>query len=1610
MACLAAFAALCPAVALAVPAPAGALIESQAVVSYFNTELGIYESVSTNVVVTRVNSVKAIEVVSDQTVFMAPASVGQFAFFIRNTGNAPLSPSATLEQVAGHHANLVDIRAVIDQNRNGTADPGEWELTPDMAIELPVGGELPVIVQFATPASSHDGQLAALRLSAKDGSVADAATGTVIMSSTGLVLEKSATENEVQAGGRLRYGLRLRNNGANAVAAYAQLDGSSILIDGAAASGILVRDARPLNTRVVNAESAAGFVGLYHVAGQPTHTYVTTLPQDPSAVDAVAFFRAGDYPGGISANLAFEVAVAGNAQEGFILNEASTWQQSGEDLVEVRSNLVRTPVEGGEAALTYAAPDGRPISTAALNSNVRLHLSAAACNTTPGADSVRIRIATDPEADLETAVATETGPNTGLFTTALIPIQRVLPVVQGDSVVSGDRNTKVSASATCGGQTVSAILTVNPGGFVFHSASNVAIPGATVILYDASGAEIERIVSDADGFYVVSAAQNAGAYRIEVLPPEGFSFPSDRKVFPALGRNVDAEASYGAAFTTTGAFSGIDIPLDPDASSVLRLEKSVDEANPAPGDILVYSLTLTNTTGIGLVSAAIRDGLPKGISYLEGTARLDGKPVEVSGFPGRNLTFDLGFVGPDDTVALTYMAAVDPTAQGRLANVALASGNLAGRGEVLSNEARALVRIQRDGGVFSDEGVVLGKVYADLNGNGQQDRYLAAGRNAADGALERVEPGVPGVKLQFSNGASVVTDIDGKYSLPGLPPGSHVIAVSTPTLPATVKLRSTTARDALSPQSRYLRLLPGQVVSEYFAVSPREGVSREEVLAELESRRQAYAENIAASKTVSVPERLNPGGEEWVDYFGRLSSSRREAAKTTETQIVAREQSEEESAESGKADAPQALALDRTRDLEAEIRGLSPALGFLDLEADSLVNSDIVSVRIKGPAEGKLGLNLNGEPVSDGQVGQRVVYASGGVQAAEYVAIRLEGGRNRLEATFSDPFGNVRERNEITVLAPGRPARIELVAPPAAFADPASAIPVLIRFVDADGVPTHASMDVTLETSGRGRWGAEDIRATEPGVQVFVDKGEALVDYYPPALSGTHKIAVRNGLGRYEAEVKLLADDSKRIGAGVVEGVVRLPGSVEPATGLEGFDGVTTGVGGELYTYTVPAGVTRVKVRLVGGVGGTGDNFLRTPFSKGGAARIIDAIVNVVPGDTITGTVGSGGGVNGFSDNGGAGGSGTGRGGDGGDTTSITGGSPGGGGGGGTSLALGGTTVLKAGGGGGGGGAAGASSGSTAPDPKDGGNARTPTANANCNSSGNGASAADISGSSDGGSGGGGGGGYTGGKAGSGYPYNATSSGTASEGGGSCYSNKSGLFVRTPSSSLTAVNSNENNKGADGYVQITELKPSLTKKFSAGSVKKGETFTLTFTLTNPADAAAQTGLAFADTLPGGLVLAGTPAVSQCEGSVSVTDGNKISFSGGKLAAGPSSCTVTAQVTTAETQGPATCAKPPLRAGTDSRSGLAALNAVSTSVRRAALQMETTCEALDYIVHFCGRPDAPVMECGGAGSEAGEPAFSQSRRTERGDRGRWKGNLLARRGRRSGRPSAVHGAL
>ena len=90
--------------------------------------------------------------------------------------------------------------------------------------------------------------------------------------------------------------------------------------------------------------------------------------------------------------------------------------------------------------------------------------------------------------------------------------------------------------------------------------------------------------------------------------------------------------------------------------------------------------------------------------------------------------------------------------------------------------------------------------------------------------------------------------------------------------------------------------------------------------------------------------------------------------------------------------------------------------------------------------------------------------------------------------------------------------------------------------------------------------------------------------------------------------------------------------------------------------------------------------------------------------------------------------------------------------------------------------------------------------------------------------------------------------------------------------------------------------PSIAKAFSPTQVNMDGTSTLTFTLTNPsANTVAESGVAFSDTLPSGLVV-GSGLSTSCGGSVvAVTGSDSISLTGGSIAVG-SSCTIAVKLT------------------------------------------------------------------------------------------------------------------
>lgn len=87
----------------------------------------------------------------------------------------------------------------------------------------------------------------------------------------------------------------------------------------------------------------------------------------------------------------------------------------------------------------------------------------------------------------------------------------------------------------------------------------------------------------------------------------------------------------------------------------------------------------------------------------------------------------------------------------------------------------------------------------------------------------------------------------------------------------------------------------------------------------------------------------------------------------------------------------------------------------------------------------------------------------------------------------------------------------------------------------------------------------------------------------------------------------------------------------------------------------------------------------------------------------------------------------------------------------------------------------------------------------------------------------------------------------------------------------------------------------LSKELADDSIAAGETTDLVYTFTNDPTLSAKLGLDFADSLPPGLVVAGPP-VTTCGGSVTAAEGQgSITFTGGALADGASTCTVTIPV-------------------------------------------------------------------------------------------------------------------
>jgi uncharacterized repeat protein (TIGR01451 family) len=249
-------------------------------------------------------------------------------------------------------------------------------------------------------------------------------------------------------------------------------------------------------------------------------------------------------------------------------------------------------------------------------------------------------------------------------------------------------------------------------------------------------------------------------------------------------------------------------------SNQIRITKSGDRASAQPGDTVVYRLSVRNNSDIALQNITLNDVLPAGFKFVDGSIRASFGDVAVPVTlqqQGQNQILRLALTLPvDGVVNLSYAAQLTTDAlRGSGTNLASVAGARVDNNlEVRDGPASHKVRMSS--GLFSDCGILIGRVFEDRNFDGEQ---------------QTGEPGIPNAVVYLEDGNRVTTDPDGLFSVKCMLPGYHTGVLDPLSVPG-YRLAPNRQFIERNSASRLVRLAPGSMVRMNFGVMPESGGTR----------------------------------------------------------------------------------------------------------------------------------------------------------------------------------------------------------------------------------------------------------------------------------------------------------------------------------------------------------------------------------------------------------------------------------------------------------------------------------------------------------------------------------------------------------------------------------------------------------------------------------------------------------------------------------------------------------------------------------------------------------------------------------------------------------------
>ncbi|TMQ54737.1 MAG: hypothetical protein E6K75_10180, partial [Candidatus Eisenbacteria bacterium] len=200
------------------------------------------------------------------------------------------------------------------------------------------------------------------------------------------------------------------------------------------------------------------------------------------------------------------------------------------------------------------------------------------------------------------------------------------------------------------------------------------------------------------------------------------------------------------------------------------LRLTADRDPVESGQPVRYTLEIRNRTSINLANFVVQNELPPRFGYLPGSSTRDGRAIaDPTGSRFQQFSLDTlaaftdlngdGQAGPGEPGYLVLSWVLVPGASATPgayldAAVAFAGCSMCGA----SDRAEATVHVAED--AFLARGTIVGRVFEDSNRDGLQGRD---------------ERGLPGATVILDDGTSVSTDADGRFHVPDLDPGPHVV-------------------------------------------------------------------------------------------------------------------------------------------------------------------------------------------------------------------------------------------------------------------------------------------------------------------------------------------------------------------------------------------------------------------------------------------------------------------------------------------------------------------------------------------------------------------------------------------------------------------------------------------------------------------------------------------------------------------------------------------------------------------------------------------------------------------------------------------------------------------